>query len=202
MTTDATVTSITPIPAACRLVGIEPRDIKGSTLGAVASLVDESDRKLLADPVQQALHSGATVNLGRRAVLLAARQWRRALDRVSASPICSRKTRPEEVTGTVLLLHDVTELRGTGAPDVLPGHSRRADRPGQPPRIRAPACRDALAGRASRRRYARAVLSRSGSLQGRQRHQRASGRRQPAARGRQAHARGGARLRYGRAPRR
>ncbi len=98
--------------AACRLIGVDLREIKGSTLGAIVSLVDETDRKLLADPVEQALSSGTVINLGRRAVLLSHVSGSERSIELSAAPIRSRDNAAEEITGTVLLLHDVTEVRG------------------------------------------------------------------------------------------
>lgn len=99
-------------PAACRLLGADPRDLRGATLGAVISLVDDTDRKLLADPVDLALHSGSGTTLMRRAVLLAHASGSERSIELSASPIRGRDNAAEEVTGVVLLLHDVTEVRG------------------------------------------------------------------------------------------
>lgn len=99
-------------PSACRLLGTEPRELQGRTLASVASLVDEVDRKLLADPVQQAMASGTAVNLGRRAVLLSLATGIERSIELSAAPIRSRDNAAGEVTGCVVLLHDVTEVRG------------------------------------------------------------------------------------------
>ena len=99
-------------PAACRLLGADARDLRGATLGAVISLVDDTDRKLLADPVDLALHSGSGTTLMRRAVLLAHASGSERSIELSASPIRGRDNAAEEVTGVVLLLHDVTEVRG------------------------------------------------------------------------------------------
>jgi len=99
-------------PAACQLLGADLRDLRGATLGAVLSLVDDTDRKLLADPVDLALHSGGGTKLVRRAVLLAHATGSERSIELSASPIRGRDNASEEVTGVVLLLHDVTEVRG------------------------------------------------------------------------------------------
>jgi diguanylate cyclase (GGDEF)-like protein/PAS domain S-box-containing protein len=112
LTTDATGQIDYANPAACRLLGAESRELRGRTLGAVASLVDETDRKLLADPVQQALATGVAVNLGRRAVLLSLSSGAERSIELSAAPIRSHDNATDEVTGTVLVLHDVTEVRG------------------------------------------------------------------------------------------
>ena len=99
-------------PAACQLLGADMRELRGATLGAVISLVDDTDRKLLADPVDLALHSGSGARLMRRAVLLAHASGSERSIELSASPIRGRENAAEEVTGVVLLLHDVTEVRG------------------------------------------------------------------------------------------
>ncbi len=99
-------------PAACRLLGMELSFLKGATLGAVVSLVDETDRKLLADPVDLALHGNGSTVVQRRALLLAhANGTERAIE-VSAAPIRVRDNAADEITGVVVLLHDVTESRG------------------------------------------------------------------------------------------
>src|SRR6266404_3832214 len=78
-------------PAAEHLTGSAAAGALGKLLEDIVSLVDETDRRLLSDPVHQALTSGAPVNLSRRALLL------------------SRTNGNER---SVELLHDVTEMRG------------------------------------------------------------------------------------------
>ena len=99
-------------PAACQLLGADMRELRGATVGAVISLVDDTDRKLLADPVDLALHSGSGTKLVRRAVLLAHASGSERSIELSVSPIRGRDNASEEVTGVVLLMHDVTEVRG------------------------------------------------------------------------------------------
>ncbi len=96
-------------PAAERLTGCEAVQATGKLLEEIVSLVDESDRRLLADPVHQALSSGAPVSLGRRALLLARNTGGERSIELSASPV---RNEAKELVGAVLLLHDVTELRG------------------------------------------------------------------------------------------
>src|SRR5579863_3474021 len=96
-------------PAAERLTGSEVAQATGKLLEEIVSLVDESDRRLLADPVRQALTSGAHVSLGRRALLLARSTGGERSIELSASPV---RNDANEVVGAALLLHDVTELRG------------------------------------------------------------------------------------------
>ena len=96
-------------PAAERLTGSDAAQATGKLLEEIISLVDESDRRLLSDPVHQALTSGAPVSLGRRALLLSRSNGSERSIELSASPV---RNDAKEVIGAVLLLHDVTELRG------------------------------------------------------------------------------------------
>src|SRR5882757_7962415 len=96
-------------PAAEQLTGTAAAGALGKVLEEIVSLVDETDRRLLSDPVHQALTSGAPVNLGRRALLLSRANGSERSIELSASPI---RNSAQELVGAVVLLHDVTELRG------------------------------------------------------------------------------------------
>jgi diguanylate cyclase (GGDEF)-like protein/PAS domain S-box-containing protein len=96
-------------PAAEHLTGCDAAQASGKLLEEIVSLVDETDRRLLADPVRQALSTGAPVSLGRRALLLSRASGSERSIELSASPI---RNDEREVVGAALLLHDVTELRG------------------------------------------------------------------------------------------
>jgi diguanylate cyclase (GGDEF)-like protein/PAS domain S-box-containing protein len=96
-------------PAAERLTGSEVVQATGKLLEEIVSLVDEADRRLLSDPVHQALTSGVPVSLGRRALLLSRSNASERSIELSASPV---RNDAKEVVGAALLLHDVTELRG------------------------------------------------------------------------------------------
>ncbi len=96
-------------PAAATLTGSNEDDARGKTLEEVVGLVDDSERRLLTDPVRQALTTGAPVNLSRRAVLLSRANGAERSIELSASPL---RNAAGEVAGTVVLLHDVTEMRG------------------------------------------------------------------------------------------
>jgi diguanylate cyclase (GGDEF)-like protein/PAS domain S-box-containing protein len=98
--------------ATAQLLGVEVRELIGRKLEDVISLIDETDRKLLNDPVQQAITTGNAVTLGRRAVLLSRVNGSERSIELSAAPIRTRDNGTEEISGTVVLLHDVTELRG------------------------------------------------------------------------------------------
>ncbi len=96
-------------PAAEALTGAGQQDAHGKALDEIVGLVDETDRRLLSDPVRQALATGAPVNLSRRALLLSRANGSERSIELSASPI---RNPTGEITGTVVLLHDVTEMRG------------------------------------------------------------------------------------------
>jgi diguanylate cyclase (GGDEF)-like protein/PAS domain S-box-containing protein len=96
-------------PAAERLTGSSAGVAIGKTLEGIVGFVDETDRRLLSDPVRQALTSGAAVNLSRRALLLSRANGSERSIELSASPI---RNDARELIGAVVLLHDVTELRG------------------------------------------------------------------------------------------
>src|SRR6266436_3336598 len=96
-------------PAAEQLTGTAAAGALGKVLEEIVSLVDETDRRLLSDPVHQALTSGAPVNLSRRALLLSRANGSERSIELSASPI---RNSTQELVGAVVLLHDVTELRG------------------------------------------------------------------------------------------
>src|SRR5215467_3207159 len=96
-------------PAAEQLTGSAADAAAGKLLEEIVSLVDEGDRRLLADPVHQALTSGAAVNLSRRALMLSRANGSERSIELSASPM---RNSARELVGAVVSLHDVTELRG------------------------------------------------------------------------------------------
>ncbi|HUN27056.1 MAG TPA: EAL domain-containing protein [Steroidobacteraceae bacterium] len=96
-------------PAAEQLTASGGVDAVGKTLAEVVGLVDDTDRRLLTDPVRQALTSGAPVTLSRRALLIARSNGAERSIELSASPV---RNLAAEVTGTIVLMRDVTEMRG------------------------------------------------------------------------------------------
>src|ERR1700689_5199191 len=96
-------------PAAARLMGVVADDAAGTMLEELAAVADEGDRKLLAEPVRQALAAGTPLNLGRRALMIRPPGGADHLVELSAAPI---QIETGETIGAVVLLHDVTEVRG------------------------------------------------------------------------------------------
>jgi diguanylate cyclase (GGDEF)-like protein/PAS domain S-box-containing protein len=96
-------------PAAARLMGVVADEATGSMLEDLAVNAEEGDRKLLAEPVRQALAAGTPLNLGRRALMIRPPGGAEHLVELSAAPIHMESG---ETIGAVVLLHDVTEMRG------------------------------------------------------------------------------------------
>jgi diguanylate cyclase (GGDEF)-like protein/PAS domain S-box-containing protein len=96
-------------PAAERLSATSAAQAAGKSLEEIVGLVDETDRRLLSDPVRQALTSGAPVSLGRRALLISRHDSSEHSIEVSATPM---RNPAGELIGAVVLLHDVSEQRG------------------------------------------------------------------------------------------
>jgi len=96
-------------PAAERLSATSSVEAAGKSLEEIVGLVDETDRRLLSDPVRQALTSGVPVSLGRRALLISRHDSSEHSIELSAAPM--RNAAGEQV-GAVVLLHDVSEQRG------------------------------------------------------------------------------------------
>jgi len=95
--------------AAETLLGQRLGQIIGKTFLDVASLVDETDRRSLGDPVRLALTSGGRVSMGRRAVLVPAHGGVERSVELSVTPLRAGASAPP---GLVLVLHDTSELRG------------------------------------------------------------------------------------------
>ncbi len=96
-------------PAAERMLGVAAADATGKALQEVARVVEETDQKLLSEPVRQALSTGTALSLGRRALLIGSPENGEHLVELSVAPI---RLSTGETVGAVVLLHDVTESRG------------------------------------------------------------------------------------------
>ena len=98
-------------PAAEKLLGVSRAQAAGRLLEEIVGLIDQNDRKLLTDPVREAIGggNGNPHTLTRRAVLLGKASGEERAIELAASPL---RDHNGELTGAVVLLHDVTELRG------------------------------------------------------------------------------------------
>ena len=83
--------------------------VMGKSFSEVASLVDETDRRSLGDPVSKALATGGRVTIGRRAVLVPAIAGPERSVEISVTPL---RLDGKDILGLVLVLHDTSELRG------------------------------------------------------------------------------------------
>jgi diguanylate cyclase (GGDEF)-like protein/PAS domain S-box-containing protein len=83
--------------------------VMGRSFPEVASLVDETDRRSLGDPVRKALATGGRVSMGRRAVLVPVNAGPERSVEISVTPLHFDGT---DIVGLVLVLHDTSELRG------------------------------------------------------------------------------------------
>ena len=92
-----------------QLTGTHVADALGKTLPEIISLVDETERRTLGDPVKQCLGTGARVNVGRRGLLIAANGNGERSIELTVSPL---RDQEGELTGTVVALRDVSDLRG------------------------------------------------------------------------------------------
>jgi diguanylate cyclase (GGDEF)-like protein/PAS domain S-box-containing protein len=91
------------------LLGQRFDQVMGKAFSEVATLVDETDRRSLGDPVRKALATGGRVTMGRRAVLVPAGAGPERSVEISVTPL---RFDGKESLGLVLVLHDTSELRG------------------------------------------------------------------------------------------
>jgi len=91
------------------LIGTSRDDAAGHKIGELFSLVDDSDRRPLGDPVDRCLSMRRRVNMGRHAVMVSHDGEHEHSVELSASPI---RGPGESISGTVVVFHDVGELRG------------------------------------------------------------------------------------------
>ncbi len=97
-------------PAAEKLLGVDQARVLGKPLEDVVALVDQNDRKLLYEPVREAVNGAPGSHaLSRRAVLVGKSSGEERAIELAASPL---RDDAGDLAGAVILLHDVTELRG------------------------------------------------------------------------------------------
>lgn len=95
--------------AAETLIGTSRDDAVSHKVGELFSLVDDSDRRPLGDPVDRCLSMRRRINMGRRAVMVSHDGEHEHSVELSASPI---RGPGDTISGTVVVFHDVAELRG------------------------------------------------------------------------------------------
>ena len=95
--------------AAEDLCGMSLKEAKEKPLSEVCNLVDESTLREIDDPVARALLKNGPIALSHNLVLQNVINKKRYLVEVVVSPIFDNE---EKIMGTVLVLHDTTELRG------------------------------------------------------------------------------------------
>jgi diguanylate cyclase (GGDEF)-like protein/PAS domain S-box-containing protein len=95
--------------AAETLIGTSREDAAGHRIGELFTLVDDSDRRPLGDPVDRSLAMRRRVNMGRHAVMVTQDGEQEHSVELSASPI---RGPGDSISGSVVVFHDVGELRG------------------------------------------------------------------------------------------
>ncbi len=95
--------------AAETLIGTSRNDAAGHRIAELFSLVDDTDRRPLGDPVERCLAMRRRVNMGRHAVLVSSDGEHEHSVEITASPV---RGPGESISGTVVVFHDVGELRG------------------------------------------------------------------------------------------
>lgn len=95
--------------AAEAMTGTDREGAAGQQVSDIFTLIDEADRRSLGDPVERCLAMRRRVNMGRRALLVSRDGEHEHSIEITASPI---KGPGNSITGTVVVFHDVSELRG------------------------------------------------------------------------------------------
>jgi diguanylate cyclase (GGDEF)-like protein/PAS domain S-box-containing protein len=95
--------------AAEKLIGTNRDDAAGHRIGELFTLVDDTDRRPLGDPVERCLEMRRRVNMGRRAVMVTTDGEHEHSVELTASPI---RGPGSSISGAVVVFHDVGEIRG------------------------------------------------------------------------------------------
>ena len=95
--------------AAELMLGCSQSAAAGQRLPELVTLVDEADRKELCDPVERCLAEGSRIDLGRRTLMVSRHTDEEHSIELTAAPI---RTEGRDIIGVVLLMHDVSEIRG------------------------------------------------------------------------------------------
>lgn len=95
--------------AAETIIGTNRDDAVGHRVGELFTLVDDTDRRPLGDPVERCLAMRRRVNMGRRAVMVSIDGEQEHSVEITASPV---RAPGNSISGAVVVFHDVSELRG------------------------------------------------------------------------------------------
>jgi len=95
--------------AAEQIIGVPAVESLGKTITDIITLVDESDRRSLGDPVRQCLVAQQKVTVGRRGLMIARSGDDERSVELTVTPLKSHKS---ELSGTVIVVRDVSEVRG------------------------------------------------------------------------------------------
>lgn len=91
------------------LLSVTVADAMGRGLAEFVKLVDETDRHVLADPIQQCLTTQSRVSVGRRALMMIGDSANEHSVELTASPL---KNQRDEMVGAIVVIRDVSEARG------------------------------------------------------------------------------------------
>jgi diguanylate cyclase (GGDEF)-like protein/PAS domain S-box-containing protein len=92
-----------------QIVSVQAVDALGKTITDIISLVDESDRRSLGDPVRQCLNTQARVTVRRRGLMISRDGRDERSVELTVTPLKGHKG---DLAGAVIVVRDVSELRG------------------------------------------------------------------------------------------
>jgi diguanylate cyclase (GGDEF)-like protein/PAS domain S-box-containing protein len=95
-------------PVAEKLLGQSIEEVRGQYYDEVLNIIDEATREAVPDPVVRCLGRKAVVNIAEQTLLIDSQGKEYAVD-VTVAPILDRQGERE---GAVLVMHDVTDIRG------------------------------------------------------------------------------------------
>ncbi len=95
--------------AAEKMLGLRRAELGTERLNQVVTFVDELDRRAMPDPIQQCMASGTRSSLGRRALMVVQATGEEFGVDATATPIRGKEG---EMVGVVMMMHDVTDMRG------------------------------------------------------------------------------------------
>jgi len=92
-----------------QLIGVSAVDALGKSITDIIQLLDESDRRSLADPVRHCLTTQSKVTVGRRGLMVSRGGGEERSVELTVTPLKGQKG---DLVGTVIVVRDVSELRG------------------------------------------------------------------------------------------